>query len=323
MMLDRALLEDLVAEARLAPSVHNIQPTRWHIDGEALLVLADATRWLPVADPSGHDVRLSHGAAIEGLSLALGQRGLRIAQIDASQPAPIARITVTPGGAADPLAAAVATRASWRGAFRSASPELPMRLDRLAAERDDLVIIREPGLVAQIAELADRAAYHFLCDDAHRAELLEWMRLRRSHPDYGRDGLDAEALSLGALEALGASLVLGPLFPMLRRVGLAAPLTSERAKIASGAIALFHRPAGEDPLESGRAFYRAWLAMEAAGLAACPVSVLADWPESRQALAARHGVPDGRRLVNVFRSGAAAVTRPSGRARLPVQELIV
>ncbi|MDX3805186.1 MAG: nitroreductase family protein, partial [Bosea sp. (in: a-proteobacteria)] len=82
-MLDRAVLEELLAEARLAPSAHNTQPTRWRLLGDdALLLLEDVTRRLPVADPSGHDVRLSHGAAIEGMSLALGRRGLQIARIE-------------------------------------------------------------------------------------------------------------------------------------------------------------------------------------------------------------------------------------------------
>lgn len=34
------LLRELVAEARLAPSVHNIQPTRWRLLGDGRLALA-------------------------------------------------------------------------------------------------------------------------------------------------------------------------------------------------------------------------------------------------------------------------------------------
>lgn len=327
-MLDPHLFQDLVAEARLAPSVHNIQPTRWRREGDAILVLADETRLLPVADPRGHDIRLSHGAAIEGLSLALGRRGLRMARLDTTVDASsgqgvVARIALASGGEADPLARAVASRASWRGAFRRRDPDLPTRLARLAPARDDLVIIGEAEAVSSVADLGDRAAFHFLCDEAHRRELLHWMRLSRSHPRYGLDGLDAEALALGRIEAVVASLVLGPLFPALRQMGLAAPLTRERGKTASGGIALFHRPLGEDPLETGRAFYKAWLAMEMTGLAACPISVLADWPLSNRALVGRFGVPSDRRLVNVFRVGAPTRRNPARHARLAVQDLIV
>ncbi|WP_083269621.1 hypothetical protein [Bosea vaviloviae] len=322
-MLDRPVVEELVAEARLAPSVHNIQPTRWQRDGEALLVLADDTRQLPAADPSGHDVRLSHGAAIEGMSIALGRRGLRIGRIEiASGPNPVARLVVEAGGAPDSLAAAVATRMSWRGAFQPPDDETQGRLESLDSERDDLIVISQRDAVTAIADLGNRAAYHALCDDAQRRELLHWMRLRQGDAGNGRDGLDAEALALGRVEALGAAWVLGPLFPLLRRIGLAAPLTSDRAKTASGVIALFHRPAGEDPIETGQAFYRAWLTMERLRLAACPVSVLADWPEANRMLVAQHGVPTGRRLVNVFRLGVAAGAPSTRHVRLPVQELI-
>jgi hypothetical protein len=130
-------------------------------------------------------------------------------------------------------------------------------------------------------------------------------------------------MAMPGIVAFGTRLVLGPLFPPLRRLGLAARLVSERGKFANSAVALFHRPDGEDPLASGRTFYRAWLAMTAQGLAACPVSVLADWPASNRQLVERLGVPAGRRLVNVFRLGLPAETRSAARARLPVAELIV
>ncbi|HEV7326981.1 MAG TPA: hypothetical protein VGN91_18125 [Bosea sp. (in: a-proteobacteria)] len=330
-MLDRALLEELLAEVRLAPSVHNIQPTRWRLIGDdVLLLLEDVARRLPAADPSGHDVRLSHGAAIEGLSLALGRRGLRIAEVEpVGEPGasgslqPVARIVIAAGGQADGLADFVSARASWRGGFRPFDQPGEAALSMFSAMADDVQLVRGAAAIEEIAQLADEAGFHFLCDDAHRAELLRWMRLSRSHPAYQRDGLNAEAMAMPGVVAFGTRLVLGPLFPALRRFGLAATLVSERGKFANSAVALFHRPEGEDPLATGRAFYRAWLMLTAQGLAACPVSVLADWPASNRQLVERHSVPAGRRLVNVFRLGLPAGSPPVGKARLPVAELIV
>lgn len=329
-MLDRAVLEDLLAEVRLAPSAHNTQPTRWRLLGDdALLLLEDVARRLPVADPTGHDVRLSHGAAIEGLSLALGRRGLQIARIERDDGPgevpgyqPIARMTLAAGGMADRLAAAVAGRHSWRGRFLPADAALHEALGKLASS-PDLAIIPPGPKVSEIAELGDRAGFHFLCQDAHRRELLAWMRLSPRDPRYHRDGLNAEAMALGRVEAAGASLVLGPLFPLLNRLGLAERLTSDRAKTETGAIALFHRPIGEDLLETGRAFYRAWLAMAARGLSACPISVLADWPVSNAILTERHPPPVGRKLVNVFRVGIPSTSSSVRRVRLPVSELVI
>jgi hypothetical protein len=330
-MLDRALLEELIAEVRLTPSVHNIQPTRWRLIGsDTLLLLEDVARRLPAADPSGHDVRLSHGAAIEGLSLALGRRGLRIADVELLTDAtasdgllPVARITIAEGSEPDRLADFVSARMSWRGGFRPFDTAGEAALYMLSAMAGDVQLVRGTDSIDAIAGIADEAGFHFLCDDAHRAELLHWMRLSRSDPAYERDGLSAEAMAMSGFIAFGTGIVLGPLFPLLRRLGLAATLASERGKFTNSAVVLFHRPEGEDLLATGRAFYRAWLTMAGQELAACPVSVLADWPASNRQLVERHGVPAGRRLVNVFRLGLPAGSFSGARARLPVAELIV
>jgi nitroreductase len=329
--LSKDLVTALVDEARLAPSVHNVQPSRWRVAGDRLLLLGDPSRAIPIADPAGRDWRLSHGAHLEGLSLALAARGARLGDVtlkSAAQPGPdglveIAACTVVAEAAASPREP-INARMSWRGAFKPADDETRADLARLAAERQDCTLVTDRASIAEIAELADRAALFFLRDDRHRAELLEWLRLARAHPRYRLDGLNAEAMCLSPLEAWGAGLVLGPLFRPLDSIGLAAPLVRETAKTTSAAaIVLFHRPVGEDAFESGRAFYRAWLAMERHGLKGCPMSVLADWDESRAALARRHAVPADRHIVSVFRIGRPDGTPGSARARLPVEQLIV
>ena len=330
------LLKALVAEARLAPSVHNIQPSRWRLAGDRLVLLGDPARAIPVADPAGRDWRLSHGTQLEGLSLALAARGVQLADIhlEPGQPGPsaqpgadglvpIAECTLAPD-AGPATNEPVATRASWRGPFRPVDDETRAALTHLAAECEDCILVTGRNDIAEIAGLADRASLHFLRDEHHRAELNEWLRLSASHPRYRLDGLNAEAMHLGAFEAWGAGLVLGPLFRPLDRIGLAAPLVRETAKTtAAAAIVLFHRPAGEDAFLSGRAFYRAWLAMEWRGLKGCPMSVLADWDESRNALAKRYAVPADRHIVSVFRIGKPNGTPGTTRARLPVEALIV
>jgi nitroreductase len=330
MILSSELLRETVARARLAPSVHNVQPSRWRIAGERLQLLGDAARNIPVADPSGRDWRLSHGAHYEGLALALAARGaqlvdlrMRDAQPGSDGLVPVAECAVA-AWSGSALGEPIETRVSWRGGFKAIDDATRADLAKLAAERDDCILVTDRGAVAEIAALADRAALFFLRDARHRAELLLWMRLSRAHPRYARDGLNAEAMCLSGIEAFGAGLVLGPLFGALDRIGLAAPLLNEATKTASAAaIVLFHRPIGEDAFDSGRAFYRAWLAMERHGLKGCPMSVLVDWDESREALSRRHAVPAGRQLISAFRIGRPDGAPSLARARLPVDELIV
>jgi len=329
-MLTSELLRELVAEARLAPSVHNIQPTRWRVlpDGRLALVDDKSVR-APVADASGHDVRLSHGAALEGMCLALNRHGLLAAEIAigeqslSPQYAALCTMTIRAGAACDRLRDGVSRRMSWRGKF-TASPEDEASLRQLAAARDDAVVIRDRADIAEIAAWADAAEYSFLRSADHRKELLQWMRLSLSHPLYGENGLNREVLAMSAVEATGARLVLGPLFPALDKLGLAPSLVSDRAKTSSAAaIVLFTRPEGEDPLVSGRNFYRLWLEIDRSGFAACPISALADHAGFNGQLRALGRIADGKRLVNVFRVGRPSTRQSPRHFRLPVDQLIV
>lgn len=330
-ILSRDLLLSLLAEAQLAPSVHNVQPSRWRAEGDRLTLLGDLRRTIPVADPSGRDWRLSHGAHLEGLAIALSRRGLQIVDLrpagrdatDGSGLLPIASLTVVPGGSATGLPP-VQSRATWRGVFRDLDPQANEAVARLGSTRNDCVVVADRHEIGAIAALFDEASLHFLRQDAHRRELLDWMRLSKRHPGYAFDGLNAESMSMSPIEAWGAGLVLGPLFHALDALGLAASLTSEATKTRSAAaIGILHRPDGEDPLETGRHFYGAWLDFERAGLKACPMSVLSDWGVSRERLSARHGVAAGRSIAGVFRLGVANGTPTIRRFRLPVERLLV
>lgn len=318
--IDRADLAAIVASARLAPSVHNIQPTRWSLDTAGRILLHDdpAIR-IPVADPDGRDVAISHGAAIEGTLLALAMRGTGGTLETA--PGALAAIRVMPDAVAPAALPEIGTRATWRGTFAPSGDGA--MLARLAEQCPDLTIVADRDAVHHIARRADDAALHFLREDAHRRELLHWMRLTRRHPRWDEDGLNADAMALNGVEARAAGLVLGALFRPLDAVGLAGPLLSDRAKTESAAaILLFHRPADEPPIDTGRAFYRAWLAMERLGLAACPISVLADWPETRTELVRDHSIPAGRAVIGAFRAGPPPPGRRIVHARKPVGRLI-
>ncbi len=323
-MLDRALLERIVDRARLAPSVHNVQPTRWSLDGAGRILLLDSPSIrLPVADPGGRDILISHGAALEGTLIALAEAGWA-GEIEAAaegDSGALAAIRVTRDTVADAMPE-VDRRASWRGAFLR--PSDPTAVDRLARASPDLVLVRGELEIRRIAALGDDASMHFLRDVRHRRELLQWMRLTRAHPQWDSDGLSAEAMALSPIEARAAGLVLGPLFGMLDRFGLARILLSEKAKTAwAPAIALFFRPKGEAALDSGRAFYRAWLEFERHGFAACPISVLADWEETNRLLSAQYSPSADLALLSVFRIGARPAGSRMGRSRKPSEALMV
>lgn len=201
------LLRSLVAAARASPSVHNVQPARWRIDGDTLVLLEDTSRRLSVGDPRGNDAAISLGAAAEGAAIAASGAWLvtrieRLTGEGAGGLRPVARLTFTPGAAPDPLLGVLETRASWRGAFLP--PKAQDHASARALAGEDRVIIAEPAAIADAAAAYDRASYGIMRGNAFRAELRHWMRLRRSHPGWARDGLNAAAMQLSGIEATGA-----------------------------------------------------------------------------------------------------------------------
>ncbi len=325
-MIARQDIEALVAQAALAPNVHNTQPARWRAEADGATLFEDLRRRLTAGDPTGHDAAISLGAVAEGFRIAASVAGYGVepAQAEAASDAqlrPVARFKLTSGGTADPLANFVEQRRSWRAAFDTVTSSDRTTAHVVASE--DTAVLADPETLKQAGEVLNRASWSFIARDDFRAELLAWMRLKRSHPDWARDGMNTDAMAMSGFEGFGAGLVLGPLFKPLKSLGLAQSLTAE-AKLAEGAAALvlFYRPRGEDPFVSGANFYRLWLRVEQAGFAASVLASLADDPQASQWCCAQAKIGADRRLVNVLRigrrTGAAAP-----RARLPLAEVLV
>lgn len=318
-------LLQLAAAANLAPSVHNTQPTRWSMgeDG-ALWLKADLSRQLAVGDAAGRDIRVSLGAALEGTVLALAQQGLGVGEIALPHGVPAARVALHGAASLDPLTEQMPRRMTWRRLFAAAPVSATQALGKWAAAQADVTLVSAPNDIEAISTLNERTSLLFYRNAPYRRELISWMRLKRSDPRFGQDGLSAPALGMSAFEAFGARMVLSDaLFGVLDSVGLIAPLISERSRTASAsAILLFHRPSDENPIDTGRALYRRQLQLSALGFQTWPMSVLADNPQSAAELKARFGIGDDRRPITAWRVGmlpAGAVVR---RERLPAHALI-
>ncbi len=322
-------LRALLSEAMLAPSVHNVQPARWRIvDGVTIDLFEDARTRLPVCDPKGNDAGISMGAAAEGLRLAASRRGLALETLAApaqTDPAlvPVARFVIIASGVApDVLAAQVTARVSWRGEFATSSPSDHGEVQSLSGP--DSAVIRDPAALEEAAQLYDAASYGYIRDQAFRAELRSWMRFTPAHPRWGRDGLNAAAMALGRVEAIGASIVLGPAFGALDWCRVAPGLLAEGKKIVTAAgVVVFHRPAAEAPFDSGADFYRLWLSIERAGFGAAVLAALADDPVAAREIARMARVPDGRRIVSAFRVGRRPAGATIERARRGLDETLV
>ena len=316
----------IVGQANAAPNVHNIQPARWRLEGDAVMLRADPARTLPAGDPHGKDIAISLGAAAEGAALALSAMGGSLQPIDsqgAGRPDASHRLTAGGGGDPDPLSSAVSSRTTWRGTFAKASPGNASALTRIA-EADDVILASEPEDIETLARLNDEASLSFFRNRDYRRELRSWMRFTAGHPEWSRDGLNARAMAMNGFEARAAGVVLSDgVFDWLDRLHLARFMISELQKtMSASAIILFHRSVDEDYFAVGRRFYRLWLEITRAGLAACPMAVLADHEDIAAQVMKRFGVPGDRRLITAFRVGVVCKAA-APRVRLPVAETIL
>lgn len=325
---------ELIAFAGRAPSAHNCQPARFrfHEDG-TVTVFEDLRRRLPVADPEGRDSLIGVGAAVEGLSLALGDAGLSLDPI-VTEPRtqagaegmlrPAFRGTICEGGRSDALARFVMTRHTYRARFGPVpAPELGALRDELPA--DSVVWIDQANDIRDVAVLQDRCSHEFMSRPDYQEEVYHWTRFSPRDRRWERDGLTSDCLALPRWQWRIAGALFQPaVFRLLDRAGIAGSLISERSQTRSAsAVVILHRPRDEQPIETGRLFYRLWLAISAGGLAACPMSALGDSPRGAAALRDRFGIPDDRAVVNVFRVGRARPGEVHISRRLPAAELLV
>ncbi|MEP6731164.1 MAG: hypothetical protein ABJE10_11025 [bacterium] len=318
----------VVLEASRAPSVYNMQPARWRFadDGSVILFRA-VNRRIPVADPTGHNLNASLGAAFEGMAIALSTRGLSLgapiveteAAATSCEPVMRASIERIPGFEADPLAEFVARRRSYRGLFPTADPADVRRF--VALERPDARLIIGKGPLADLGTLHDAAMWTLVSRPEFRAERWKWIRLSRSDPRFRRDGLTGDCLGASMTERW----VLSPdQFSLFAAVGLARRFASEAAKVRSAGAAIVFCPKRDDaPFDVGRRMYRLWLEITAMGFHVATMSASVNDESARETLEHQLQLPSDRRIANVFRVGRIDDAKVAESPRLQVKELMV
>jgi nitroreductase len=160
-------VEEVLRSASLAPSVHNTQPWRFRVRPDRIELHADLDRALPATDPQGRELRLSCGAALFNLRVALQGFGVRpLVTILPGQDAPGALATVRRGGGLQPddemraLLRAVPARRTNRHPFFESGVDARHRhaLVRAAElERSWLHVLDTREEVARVKEFVRRA----------------------------------------------------------------------------------------------------------------------------------------------------------------------
>jgi iron-sulfur cluster repair protein YtfE (RIC family) len=186
-----------------APSSHNSQPWRFRLAGDAIELLADRSRALPVVDPDDRELVMSCGAALLTLRVAIRHHGfedeLELLP-DAHEPDLLARIRLgpqrPPSRAEKLLFWAIGARHTNRNAFekRPVPDALLAELTQAAeSEGAQLRVLEHDERRNQLADLVAEGDKRQFADSRFRRELSSWIHAGRGRT---RDGMPAHALEI-------------------------------------------------------------------------------------------------------------------------------
>ncbi|WP_437678996.1 Acg family FMN-binding oxidoreductase [Sorangium sp. So ce131] len=289
-------LIELVRAAVLAASPHNTQPWLFELHEDRIDVLSDPSRSLGDMDPFGREMHIGLGCAIENLALAAGSMGwaarvelgagrlplfeaqpARVAGSAAAPPTRVATVRLEPGGAASPLARAIAERHTNRGLYGAQRvPAAALReLSSLNEDRASLEIVwLERPDQREIFAAHTLRATEIIARDASMIEDSDaWFRLTPEAVRAHRDGLTFDVMGLGPLLTTAVKLLPRPSpermhddwLRVTRDVHLAGdPIT--------GVIAARDRYDLDATLRAGRLWQRMQLWATARGIAMQPLS---------------------------------------------------
>ena len=275
-----------VAQACLAPSLHNTQPWRFTWDGSAYELFADTSRGLIASDPDGRELVISCGAALFNLRVALRKLGFD-SQVDVlpsrANPRLLARVTVSEATPADPedrrTFAAMVRRHTHRGAFDDLvlAPQIAVHLQRAAElEGTQLVFVADPGQRRRLLSLAragERALEH---DLDVQAELNEWT------PAPGSRRADGIPVMAYAAEPLVGADELAPRdFDRGRGIGAAESVTNTPGLVA---VLVTDGDLQDDWLAAGQALEHVLVRAAAQGVFAAMHSQATEVPNLRSEL---------------------------------------
>lgn len=181
----RHVVEEMVAAATLAPSMHNSQPWRFRFEpaSQTFELYADPARMLRFGDPDGRAVHIACGAALLNLRLAAAVAGrLPVVRVI---PAVTQRLLLATLRLAGPwqaksdeieLHAAIATRRTNRSPFSGRPVASGILAELVEAAQMEGAVLHVPDRpeTTRLLKLARDAERTLLADPGYRAELARW-----------------------------------------------------------------------------------------------------------------------------------------------------
>lgn len=269
----------IAERASLAPSIHNSQPWLFTWDGATLQVWADRRRHLHGIDPSGRQLTVSVGAAIEFAALAMRAEGFDVeCELTPDRSATELMATVTPtrplavDGLTRSLVHAMPRRATYRDAFdsRPVPDGVVARLREAAHDSGCGTFVVGKTKTSELVGLLERAELTELMNADYRRELERW----RSHEPDAVDGIPDTAVPAPGRRASRVPL---------RRFDLDQVRPTEQTEVDDPVLLVVTTVADgpSDWLNAGRGLAQLLLHATLAGVQVSPVTQSLDSPMER------------------------------------------
>lgn len=311
----KEIFQDMAKFASRAPSVHNVQPWKVQFTPDGFSLYQSQERRLLVGDPKLHDNDVSLGAFLELCHMYLLELGFHL-EIQQSSQSPLIKhfnetlekrfeILLTPTTPTrHPLYDFVLKRRSYRGIFDRPLQNEDISYQDIVVDGLQMAWITGEAELKSWASRYDESSAALLSQPGSFSELRHWMRFSETHPEYFKDGLNKQALSLGQTEAIAGRLLFRKgVFRALSAIHLEKELITEAPQIRSGTgLVVLYVDKNLSSLEAGRAFVQFWLQLTVKSFYACPLSALVDFTESRNTLMAM-APGDDIICLNVLRFG--------------------
>lgn len=262
-----ALLRELVRYATLAPSSHNTQCWKFHLEDRSISILPDLSRRCPAVDPDDHHLFVSIGCATENLIQAALANGLNGSVMFDDSARTALRVLLEPTKAvATSLFNAIPERQSTRAEYDGrpiSTSELALLEKAGQGNGVRIILLTERAAMEKVLEYVVQGNTAQMHDRAFVEELKTWIRFSSRDAVRTRDGLYAASSGNPSVPAWLGSLLFGLFFTP----------GSENDKYAkhvrsSAGIAIFISDA-ENPaqwIEVGRCYERFALQSAALGI---------------------------------------------------------
>ncbi|MGC4106247.1 MAG: hypothetical protein QM753_07805 [Thermomicrobiales bacterium] len=204
----------MVRAAILAANGHNIQPWRFTVSDDHIVLEVDSARTTGALDPLLRERDISIGAATENLVLAAAAHGFAAtATVTVVDGAPRIDVALAEGGSAPSRFDAVPHRPTDRAAFDTSRPVTQASLDALAALNEDadvrMIWLSDANAMAAFSDLTIAATKAIIADSEQSEDSFAWWRGDGPTIDAHKDGITIDTSGIPAWKRAAAKILPG------------------------------------------------------------------------------------------------------------------